>query len=376
MLITRQQHLDTFCEELRQAPPIGFDTEFIRERRYWPQLCLVQVCAGDGRLLALIDPFTIEIKPLLDLVADENLVKIVHAGGQDLQIFFQMFGCTPRRVFDTQIAAAFLGYGHQIGYTDLVQRALGGPALSKGSQYTDWATRPLSAEQTEYALADVRYLPALYARLKDALEARGRLAWAETEFRRAEARACLEIPPGEVYQKLGASGLSRRQLGTLRELAAARDSLAQAADRPPSFIVSDASLIQMAKQPPATIAAMRGIRGINSLGTDHATELLEAIHRAAGSPPEQYPTTSAGERPGPEASVVASLLSLVAQARAAEHEISKSYLAPGDQITELAQWWVRHPEQAPPDIPLLRDWRRELLGSELLQLRCTPAHRR
>jgi ribonuclease D len=185
------------------------------------------------KLEALIDPFAVDIAPLLELVSDESVTKIVHAGGQDLQIFFANYGCTARHVFDTQIAAAFLGYGHQAGYIDLVRRSIDGPTLSKKLQFTDWAARPLSKEQMEYALDDVRYLPTMYRHVRADLVKRGRLAWAQTEFRRAEARASNPLTDEELYQRLNLSGLSRRDLATLRELASTREELRAASTNRP-----------------------------------------------------------------------------------------------------------------------------------------------
>jgi len=375
MLINRHKELESFCRQLRAAAaPVAFDTEFISERRYFAKLCLIQVRAEtkEGALEALIDPFAGGLAPLLELLADETITKIVHSGSQDLQIFFHGFGCAVRNVFDTQIAAAFLGYGHQAGYADVVRRVVNGPQLSKDFQVTDWAARPLSPAQIEYALADVLYLPAIHAALQRELEARGRLAWAQTEFRRAEEKACEPSSPDEIYQGFNWSGLSRRQLGALRELAAARDALARAIDKPPSFIVSDAGLLQVARQQPASSAALRGMRGITNLSEAHARELIAALQRAAQLPPDQWPERAYNERPDPQTDNVAALLGIVTQLRAGEHDISRTYLAPRDQLMALASWWLRHAKLGdatpPPDLPLLQDWRRELLGAELLEL--------
>ncbi|MDQ3815640.1 MAG: ribonuclease D, partial [Armatimonadota bacterium] len=375
MLINRHKELESFCGQLRRAAvPVAFDTEFMSERRYFARLCLVQVRAEtpSGVLEALIDPFAGGLAPLLEILADAAITKIVHAGGQDLQIFFHGYGCATQNVFDTQIAAAFLGYGHQAGYAEVVRRVLNGPQLSKDQQFTDWSARPLSTEQMEYALKDVRYLPEIYAVLRRELEARGRLAWAETEFRRAEARACAATSPDELYQKFNWSGLSRRQLAALRELAATRDTLAQSIDKPPSFIVSDPVLLQIAKQQPTTAAELRAVRGVSNLSEAHAREFLAALRRAAELPADQLPERIYNERPDPQTDNVATLLGVMAQLRAGEHDIARTYLAPRDQLTALASWWLRHGRAAdgapPPDLPLLEDWRRELLGAELLDV--------
>lgn len=390
MLINQQKKLETLCAQLRDlGAPIAFDTEFISERRYAAKLCLIQVHARRDQttIEALIDPLSLDLAPLLALMADDKLAKIVHAGGQDLQILFQEYGCPAQHIFDTQIAGAFLGYGHQIGYADLVRRG-GGPQLSKAQQLTDWAARPLTGAQMEYALDDVRYLPGLYDMLCRDLEARGRLGWAATEFRRAEARAREALPPHELYRKLNLSGLSRRSLAIIRELAATRDRLARAVDKPPSFIVSDSALQQMAKHPPEDVTALRSQRGVPGLSSEAARALMTAITTATGLPPEQWPERHSGERPDPQIEVVANLLGLVAQVRADTQDVSRAYLAPRDQLVALAAWWLRRNREAdapatsfamadglplendgtPLDLPVLHDWRRELLGAELLEL--------
>lgn len=378
MLIQRLGQLDDLCRRLREAATAGgvlaIDTEFISERRYSPRLCLVQVYieVANGAIEALIDPLTTELHPLLEILGDETIRKIVHAGGQDLQIFCQDYGCMLRGVFDTQIAAAFLGFGHQVGYSDLVRRVLKGVQLSKDSQYTDWAARPLSAAQMEYALNDVRYLPEIYEILKRDLEARGRLSWAEAEFDRAETKACETTPPDELYRRFNLASLSRRQLGTLRELAALREDFARSMNKPSNFIASDPTLLQMAKQPPQNNAALRAIRGVSPTVLDNARDFLDAVKRAAALPEELLPEEfTLSDRPDSQTDAVASLLGVVAQVRSSEQDISRSYLAPRDQLVALAAWWMRRDpaiESPLPDLPVLRDWRFEIVGRELLDI--------
>lgn len=371
MLINNPKQLDEFCKRLRDSgAPVGFDTEFMTERRYFARLCLVQVHAAtkDSDLEALIDPFAVQLDPLLDILADESVVKIVHSGGQDLQIFWTEYGKALRNVFDTQIAAAFLGYGHQVGYADLVRRAIQGPQLSKKMQFTDWSARPLSQEQQEYALADVLHLPPLYEMLRAQLEQRGRWEWAQSEFRRAEERACRVADDSELYRKFNLSGLNRRQLGNLRELAAAREILARDVDKPPSFIVPELALLQSAKEAPKSVAALRSIRGMPGMAESQARIFVTALERAAQLSNDELPERHTGEKPDPQADNVAVLLGVVAQQRALENGIARPYFAPRDQIVQLAIWWLKRDGSPPPDLEILSDWRRELIGEELLDL--------
>lgn len=372
MFINHQETLDVLCARWKASrAPLAFDTEFISEKRYYAQLCLVQVgCETDRgeRLEALIDPFEVDLAPLLELLADETIEKIVHAGGQDLQIFQQNYGCVCRNVFDTQIAAAFLGYGHQAGLGDLVRRVVDGPQLSKKLQFTDWSARPLSDEQMEYALDDIRFLPSMEKKLRGDLEKRGRLAWAQTEFRRAENKSSTRLADDELWQKLNVSGLNRRELATLRELAQTRETLARDIDKPPSFIVPDLSLLQLAKHPPKNLAELRATRGISGVSEKQARAIIEAAARAAQLEESALPTRERNERPDAQLDAVAGLLGVVANARAADNDISRTYLVARDDLFALAAWWLRRDETAPPELALLQDWRRELLGQELLDL--------
>ncbi len=380
MLISRQAELDTFVQQLQTAcqngAPLAFDTEFLSEKRYLARLCLVQVLAPveNGVFEAAIDPFNLDLKALFALIADPNIVKIVHSGSSDLQILWQSFGIEAKNVFDTQIAAAFLGYGHQIGYADLV-RKITEANLSKTMQYTDWSARPLSEEQIEYALADVRYLPPLYARLKADLETRERLSWAITEFERGEQKAVRVIDDGEAYKRLNPSGLSRKQLAVLREIARSREEMARATDKPPSFIVPDLAVLQMARQQPKTTNDLRSIRGMPGIPDQNAKRLLEAVQIALESDPATWPEARASQRPDPRLEPITALLGVVASARAATQDLSRNYLAPRDALSDLATYWLQHREneahsdtQNDEELAILEGWRGEILGHDLVKL--------
>jgi ribonuclease D len=307
------------------------------------------------------------MRPFYDLVEDASIEKIVHSGGQDLQIFADA-GCRATHVFDTQIAAAFLGYGHQAGLADLVRRICKGPQLSKKFQFTDWSARPLSPEQMDYALDDIRFLPQMHHFLVDRLQSMGRIAWAETEFRRLEEKSRTRTAPEDMFWRLNVSGLNRRALVVLRELTMVRDRMAQASDKPPSFIVPDLTLSQLAKHPPQSMGELRATRGMPGVREPQASELLAAIQRALALPDDQCPRRQDREILDPQHDAVSTLLGSIAGARAADNDIARAYLAPRDQINALASWWLQRDDSPEPDLPLLRDWRRELLGQEPLDL--------
>jgi ribonuclease D len=376
MLISRQSELDSFVHQLREATnagaPLAFDTEFLSEKRYYARLCLVQVLApfGDGVVEAAIDPFGLDLAPLLELIADPSIVKIVHSGSIDLQILWQNAGIVSTNVFDTQIAAAFLGFGHQIGYADLVRKVTA-VSLSKTMQYTDWSVRPLSDEQIEYALADVRHLPPLYYHLTSELERRGRLGWAQTEFERAEAKAVRVVDDAQAYKKLNPSGLSRKQLVVLRETARLREELGRAIDKPPSFIVPDLALLQMARQQPKNLGDLRAIRGMPGIPDANAKKLLNTVQEALESDPATWPEVRTGQKPDPRLDSIVALLGVVATARATAQDVSRNYLAPREALFDLANWWLQNHEKGAPqddELTILSDWRGEILGRDLLKL--------
>jgi ribonuclease D len=372
VLIDRSDRLRELCDRLRASQtPIAFDTEFVSERRYRPALALIQVGAREGEkgfIETIIDPLRLDITPFLELIADPAVTKVLHSGSQDLQILWERFDCAAHNVFDTQIAAAFLGFGYQIGYAELAKRVGGAPQLSKDLQFSDWMARPLSRAQMDYALSDIRYLPAMHEYLRDELAARRRESWAHAEFVRAENKARETTPPQEVYKKFNTARLSRRQLGNLRELAAMREEIARAEDKPPSFIMPDAGLMQIAKQPPQNSAAMRATRGVPGGALTYARDFLEALKRAAHLSDDELPEVWNGERADPQVENVAVLLGVVAGLRADENQIARTYLAPRDQLTALANWWFGEEQATLPTSPLLTDWRREIVGDELLAI--------
>ena len=378
MLVQTQKQLDALVADLAAATaegaPLAFDTEFLSEKRYYAKLCLVQVLAptaNGGVIEGAVDPFGLDLTALAAMIADPNIVKIVHSGSADLLILWQLFETQAQSVFDTQIAAAFLGYGHQIGYADMVRRFTGAQ-ISKTMQYTDWSARPLSEEQIEYALADVRYLPPIYADLKAQLETRGRLGWAQFEFERAQAKATRPDDDENAYLRLNLSKLKRKQIAVARELCSVRQGLARAENKPPSFIVPDLALLQMARQQPDSVADLRAIRGMPGVPEKIANRLLDAIDDALESDPKTWPPAREDTRPDPRLESIVALMNVIATARATSEEISRSYLAPRDAAGELAQWWLdRSAGEAVADasqLEIMQSWRGEILGHDLLRL--------
>lgn len=351
---------------LRGAGAFVIDLEFVSESRYVPEICLVQVAWGDPGApeLAAVDPLAADPLPVLELVADPAVETVFHAAQGDLALIARRFGLAGANVYDTQIAAAFLGLGDQIGYGGLVASLLG-VELDKGAQFTDWCRRPLSDEQLSYAFDDVRHLAALWPLLRRRLEAAGRLAWVEEETERLAATAATRTPPEEMYRRVkGWAGLRGKALGALQGLAAWREETALAENRPPSWILQDRSLLEIARRAPAHERELAAIRGVKD-GTvhRHGREILRAVGDGARSRPEAGPR----ERPLPDkARGWSVLLAGLVSARAKESGVAARFLATRDEIEALVRWWLEGERSREPELPVLAGWRRELAGGALL----------
>jgi len=358
--------VDALAATLRSSGTIAIDLEFVSESRYVPELCLVQVAWGDPAdpEVAAIDPLAADPTAVVALVGDPEVETVFHAAQADLALLAQRFDVTARSLYDSQIAAAFLGLGDQIGYANLIESLLG-ISLDKGAQFTDWCKRPLSDEQLRYAFDDVRYLIRAWPELRRRLEEAGRLDWVVEETERLAETASSRTPPEQMYRRVKAwSKLRGRDLGALQALAAWRERTALAENRPPSWIVQDRSMLEIARRAPTSPRDLHGIRGVKE-GTvhRHGQEILDAVREGLASPPPREPRA----RPLPDAARAWSvLLSGLVNARARESGIAPRFVGTRSDVEELVRWWVEGDRAAEPDVPLLRGWRRELAGDALL----------
>ncbi|HLE84387.1 MAG TPA: HRDC domain-containing protein [Thermoanaerobaculia bacterium] len=365
-ILTDDGRIRELGEALRRAGAFVIDLEFVSESRYVPEICLVQVAWGDPQApeLAALDPLAADPRPVLELVADPGVETVFHAAQGDLALLARRFGLAGRNVYDTQIAAAFLGLGDQIGYGGLVASLLG-VELDKGAQFTDWCRRPLSAEQLRYAFDDVRYLAALWPLLRLRLEEAGRLGWVEVETERLAAAAATRPAPEAMFRRVKGWGALRGQaLGALQALAAWREETALAGNKPPSWILQDRSLLEIARRAPAHERELAAIRGVKE-GTIHlhGREILAAVRDGARRRPEAGPR----ERPLPDkARGWSVLLAGLVSARAKETGVAQRFLATRDDIEALVRWWLEGDRGREPDLPVLAGWRRELAGETLL----------
>ena len=361
------ERLGAIAAEIREAGRFALDIEFVPEGRYVPELALVQVAWGDAERprLAAIDPLEVDVRSIAGLVADERIETIAHAAQADLALLAARYGVRGRAIRDTQIAAAFAGFGDQVGYAPLVQGLLG-VRLEKGSQYSDWLRRPLSPRQLAYALDDVRYLHRVWEALRDRLGANGRLPWAAEESERLAEAAARRPAPEDCYRRVkGWGSLGRRAQGALRELAAWREEEARRGNRPPSRVLGDRSLLELARSAPRDEDGLRAVRGVEAgVVRRHGARLLAAIARGAERPPVRE---SAREPLPPAGEVWAAALHGLVRARALEAGVAPRFAGPRSEIEAVARWWLEGDRAAPPPLPLLGGWRRELAGEAILE---------
>ncbi|MFP4080536.1 MAG: ribonuclease D [Ectothiorhodospira sp.] len=359
LFIDQGDALRDLCAHLQKAPWIALDTEFIREKTYYPRLCLVQVATPER--VACIDPLALEdLSPLTALLHDPRILKVLHAAGQDLEIFYHRDGRVPAPIFDTQVAAALLGHGDQIGYGRLIQAVLG-VELEKGHSRTDWSRRPLDSEQLRYAADDVLYLARVYPRMREDLEAKGRLAWLEDDFRRLEDPGTHQPDPEGVWQKVKGLNTLRqpRQLAVVQELARWREQESMRCDRPRRWVLQDEVILDLARHQPRTPEALARVRGLAEATVQrHGEALLGLIREAAARPPEACPAPPPrGGRLDPAREALVDVAMGLLRHQALINDISPAAIATRKDLEAL----VAGDERS----PLLQGWRARLAGHAL-----------
>ena len=354
-IVTTAPALAAVTARFATQPRIGLDTEFLRERTYRAQLCLVQVATADQAVC--IDPLALtQLAPLAQVLAADEVLKVMHASRQDLEVLLPVAGLT-RPVFDTQIAASLTGLPAQVGYAEAVRRVLG-QQLDKSHTRTDWSRRPLSAAQIEYALDDVRYLLPLAARLQEELERLGRLGWLGEELATLSDVGLLTIAPEDAWLRLkGLRPLDPGRERLARALAAWRERCALEHNRPRGWILDDAVLREVVVQVPRTLTALAEIPQMPpGLVKRRGAELLECV--AGAQVPLPLPALPGKPRPDPVKAALVRKLGSISQATARELNLVPEVLATRRDLEQLAA--------GRRDGALLRGWRRAVLGEQLL----------
>lgn len=362
-LITGSAELAALCERLAKADFVCVDTEFMRENTYWPELCLIQI--ADENEAAAIDPLAkdIDLSPLLDLLVDnEEVLKIFHAGGQDVEIVYNLTGKTPHPIFDTQIAMMAISQSEQIGYSNLVESWLG-MAIDKGARFTDWSRRPLTERQIEYAIGDVTHLAKIFPKILGRLKKTGRGAWLDIEMEKLADPENYRNDPSVAWQRIKAAGRNPAMLGRLKALAQWREIEAQDKNIPRGRIARDETLADIASHPPRTQADLAKVRGLSPGWKDNeiGKRLMAAIESAEPLHADDLPPrTPRGAPLGKEGALVADLLKLLLKIRSREIDVAARLLARSEEL-ELLAAGVR-------DLPMLQGWRYDQFGHDALDL--------
>ena len=362
-LITRSEDLAPLVERLSKQPFVAVDTEFMRENTYWPDLCLIQIASPDEA--AAIDPKSdIDLGPLLKLLVDNpEVLKVFHAGGQDLEIIYNLTGKTPSPLFDTQIAAMALGHGEQVGYSNLIESMLG-HNIDKGARFTDWSRRPLDKRQIDYAIADVTHLATVFPKLLNRLKKTGRGGWLDEEMERLANPSSFAFEAEDAWKRLKLPSRNPAVLGRLKALAGWREIEARTKNIPRGRIVKDDTLGELAAHPPKTQDDLGRVRGLSAgwRTNDIGARLMNAVEAAKPLEPDEMPDREP-RRPGltKDAVLVSDLLKLLLKIRAKETGVAPRLIARSDDLEALAAG-VRK------DLNILHGWRFDEFGRDALDL--------
>ena len=363
-LITDSATLANLCARLSSADFVCVDTEFMRENTFWPELCLIQI--ADENEAAAIDPMIpgLDMKPLLDLMTEnQDVLKVFHAGGQDLEIIYNLTGKTPYPLFDTQVAAMALGQGEQIGYSNLVDAYLG-IVVDKGARFTDWSRRPLDARQIEYAIGDVTHLAAIFPKMLQRLRKTGRGAWLDQEMERIGDPSNYANDPDEAWKRIRVPGRKPDLLGRLKALARWREMEARQKDLPRGRIVKDETIADIAGHPPRKQGDLAKVRGLSATWAtnDIGARMMAALETAVPMSAEEMPQRD-DRKPGlgKDGALVADLLKLLLKIRAKEIDVAPRLLARSDDLEALAAG-------TRTGLSILEGWRFEQFGRDALDL--------
>jgi ribonuclease D len=363
-LITDSAQLAAFCARLAQSNFVAVDTEFMRENTFYPELCLVQL--ADENEAAAIDPKApgLDMAPMLDLLCNnEDVLKVFHAGGQDIEIFFNLTGKTPHPLFDTQIAAMALGQGEQVGYSNLVDLWLG-IHLDKGARFTDWSRRPLDKRQIDYAIGDVTHLATIFPMMLEKLVKTGRGVWLNDEMERLANPDNYRNDPEQAWKRIKIQSRKADVLGRVVAMGAWREREAQRKNIPRGRIMKDETIADIASHPPRVQADLPKVRGLSPAWKDNeiGARLMEAIEASEPLSRDLMPDRSSnGPGPGKDGALVADLLKLLLKIRSREINVAARLITRSDELERLAAGDRE-------GLELLNGWRFEQFGRDALDL--------
>jgi ribonuclease D len=360
--ITTTADLAALCDRLAGEDFVTVDTEFMRERTYYPDLCLVQLAGSADVAVVDAQAKGLDLSPLGALLAKPDVVKVFHACRQDVEIFLLMFGAVPANLFDTQVAAMVAGFGDQVGYDALVQ-ALTGGHIDKAHRFSDWSARPLSAAQITYAAADVTHLRDVYEKLTARLRVDGRLDWVGQEMAALADPNTYRVNPDRAWERIKLRTRNRRQLALVQAIAAWREREAQRINIPRQRLIKDEQIPEIAAQAPDSPEALTRIRGISSgFATGKSGASLLAVIAAANAIPEDdLPRAERGSEPSRASPALVALLKVLLNARAEQNNVAARLVASAEEIEAMVL------DEAAPN-PALTGWRADMFGKDALRL--------
>ena len=362
-IVTTTADLAELCRELAKSDYVTFDTEFMREHTFWPELCLVQLATDDHE--ALVDPLAdgISLEPLFDLLRDESILKVVHSGRQDLEIFHNLGKLVPAPIFDTQIAAMVCGFGESVSYANLVQRYCS-QSIDKSSQFTDWRRRPLRDKQLHYALGDVTHLRIIYKALQSELERTGRAHWLTEEMQILSSPATYEQKPEDAWKRLKMRVRTPRAVAIMMEVAAWRERTAQGTNVPRNRVMKDDGIYEIANQAPKNVQELGELRSVSKgLANSRKGEgILKAVKAGQERDLSDVPQPRRGKPPSAETLAIADLLKVLLKGICAKNAVAPKLIASADDLEKIAL-------RDDADVPALSGWRREMFGQYALAVK-------
>jgi ribonuclease D len=362
-LLNDTDSLAQLCARLANEPYITIDTEFLRETTFWPQLCLVQVAGAEE--YALIDPLAdrLDLAPLFDLLADNSVLKVFHAGRQDIEIFNFLTGSIPQNVFDTQIAAMVCGYGDQVGYDQIVRQTVG-VSIDKSHRFTDWSRRPLNDAQLAYAAADVTHLRDVYEHLADILEAKNRAGWVAEEMATLLAPETYSVDPDQAWERLKLRARKPIEFAALKAVAKWREEVAQERDVPRRRILKDDAIYELAQQRPLSVEALGRLRAVprGFEKQPFARGLVEALQAVSALSIDELPKLPKSKRNPESAPAIAELLKVALKLVAEREGVAPRIIANADDLDTIAI-------HGDAKVKAMQGWRRDLFGDMALKIR-------
>ena len=362
--IKETNHLNELCSKLNKSEFLSIDTEFIREKTYWPKLCLIQVFNGEDKII--IDPLAkdIDLKSFFEILNNKKIVKIFHSGRQDIEIFYNLTKKIPQNIYDTQIAAMVCGFGDSIGYENLVSQLLG-KKIDKTSRLTNWSNRPLSKKQINYAISDVTHLFEIYPIIRDKIISNKRENWLKEEIKILISKKTYELNPNDSWKRLKYRNLSKNSIGVLIELSKWREIKAQKKDVPRGNVIRDDAIYELCSAQPKNIEDLNNLRSFNRKGglrKEFAEEILSAIEKGKSIKKEKLPKIKPPKRLPMGISSKVSILKILLDNISEEYGVAQKLIANKNDLQELVL-------NDKADIKTLKGWRYKVFGKKAIDFK-------